>query len=89
MGMASITANSSAVLNTSSRFSFTPPSLPMRVMLKSGWPNHVNKIRSRSLGHSKLETTQIYTHVMQKPGLGVRSPLDGWRMKHLLVSCFP
>ena len=24
-----------------------------------------------------LETTQIYTHVMQKPGLGVRSPLDG------------
>ncbi len=22
-------------------------------------------------------TTQIYTHVMQKPGIGVRSPLDG------------
>ncbi len=29
------------------------------------------------LGHEKVETTQIYTHVMQKPGLGVRSPLDG------------
>jgi integron integrase len=29
------------------------------------------------LGHNFLETTQIYTHVMQKPGLGVRSPLDG------------
>jgi len=28
------------------------------------------------LGHSKLETTQIYLHVMRKPGLGVRSPLD-------------
>lgn len=28
------------------------------------------------LGHSRIETTQIYLHVMQKPGLGVRSPLD-------------
>jgi site-specific recombinase XerD len=28
------------------------------------------------LGHESVETTQIYTHVMQKPGLGVRSPMD-------------
>lgn len=29
------------------------------------------------LGHASVETTQIYTHVMKKPGLGVRSPFDG------------
>ena len=28
------------------------------------------------LGHQSVETTQIYLHVMKKPGLGVRSPLD-------------
>jgi len=28
------------------------------------------------LGHRSVTTTQIYTHVMAKPGLGVRSPLD-------------
>ena len=28
------------------------------------------------LGHASVETTQIYTHVMQRPGLGVKSPLD-------------
>ena len=28
------------------------------------------------LGHESVETTQIYTHVMKRPGMGVRSPLD-------------
>lgn len=29
------------------------------------------------LGHTLVTTTQIYLHVMQKPGIGVKSPLDG------------
>jgi len=28
------------------------------------------------LGHKKVQTTQIYTHVLNRPGLGVTSPLD-------------
>jgi site-specific recombinase XerD len=28
------------------------------------------------LGHANITTTQIYLHVMKKPGLGVKSPLD-------------
>ena len=31
------------------------------------------------LGHASVETTMIYTHVLNKGGSGVRSPLDGPR----------
>jgi len=27
--------------------------------------------------HKDVATTQLYTHVMRKPGIGVKSPLDG------------
>lgn len=29
------------------------------------------------LGHEHVNTTMIYTHVMNRPGIGVKSPLDG------------
>ncbi len=29
------------------------------------------------LGHTNVETTMIYTHVLNRGGRGVRSPLDG------------
>jgi site-specific recombinase XerD len=28
------------------------------------------------MGHSNVATTMIYTHVLNKPGLAVRSPAD-------------
>ena len=30
------------------------------------------------LGHANVSTTMIYTHVLNRGGLGVQSPMDRW-----------
>jgi site-specific recombinase XerD len=39
-------------------------------------PGHDQSIPFGLLEHKDVSATQIYTHVMQKPGIEVRSPLD-------------
>jgi integron integrase len=35
------------------------------------------------LGHKDVSTTMVYTHVLNKPGIGVRSPLDAVDVKEM------
>ena len=36
----------------------------------------LGRTKQESLGHKNLNTTMIYTHVLNRGGKGVRSPLD-------------
>ena len=46
-------------------------------LLESG---HDIRTVQELLGHRSVRTTMVYTHVLNRGGLGVRSPLDGWEI---------
>ena len=45
--------------------------------LKSAWASAISKTVSENISPGKdVSTTIIYTHVLNRPGIGVKSPLD-------------
>ena len=45
-------------------------------MISMRWNDRLSFNGQELLGHQNVQTTMIYTHVLQKGGMGVKSPLD-------------
>ena len=53
------------------------PTIPNPEKFPAGPPDAHIRALQKLLGHKSVKTTMIYTHVLNKGGKDVRSPLEG------------